>query len=124
MDLLLRSNSCTTTLWIHNRREASDTGEVNAMKTAARAVTLGMTALVGAGVLGGCVYRTRETVPAASPPSTVVVTPSTSNDRVVSYPEGRWELRGDGSSTVPYYWVWIPAGSSPPNPPAPPRTPR
>jgi hypothetical protein len=93
------------------------------MKTAGRVMTLGMTALVGAGLLGGCVYRS-ETVPAASPPSTVVVTPSASNDRVVTYPEGRWELRGNGSSTVPYYWVWIPAGANPPNPPVPPRMPR
>jgi hypothetical protein len=94
------------------------------MRTAARAMTLGVTALVGAGVLGGCVYR-RETVPAASPPSsTVVVTPSTSNDRVVTYPDGRWELRGDGNTSTPYYWVWIPTGANPPNPPAPPRIPR
>jgi hypothetical protein len=34
---------------------------------------------------------------------------------VVEYPEGRYELRGDGVST-PYSWVWIP--NPPPAPPA------
>ena len=27
---------------------------------------------------------------------------------VVPYPNGRYELRGDGM-TVPYYWAWVPA---------------
>ena len=75
--------------------------------------------LGGAG-LGGCVYR--ETVPAASPPATVVVAPTT-NDRVVTYPEGRYELRGDGTTMAPYYWVWVPAGATPTNTPPPPRRP-
>lgn len=68
-------------------------------------------------MLGGCVYteRTVEKVP-----GTVVVA-SNPSDRVV-YPEGRWQLYGDGRAT-PYYWVWVPAGSStavyPPPPPFP-----
>jgi hypothetical protein len=37
--------------------------------------------------------------------------------RVVEYPTGRYELRGDGIST-PYTWVWIP--NPPPAPPPPP----
>ena len=42
---------------------------------------------------------------------------------VVQYPQGRYELRGDGVS-VPYYWVWVPvfyaAAPPPPLPPPPP----
>ncbi len=71
--------------------------------------------------LGGCIYSsekvTEKQVPAATP---VVV--ATSGDRVVTYPEGRYQLYGDGKS-VPYYWVWIPSGTTPPVPPAPPRLP-
>jgi hypothetical protein len=36
--------------------------------------------------------------------------------RVVEYPTGRYELRGDGVTT-PYEWVWIP--NPPPAPPPP-----
>jgi hypothetical protein len=32
--------------------------------------------------------------------------------RVVQYPHGRYELRGDGVS-VPYVWVWIPSATPP-----------
>jgi len=39
--------------------------------------------------------------------------------RVVEYPTGRYELRGDGISTA-YTWVWIP--NPPPPPAAPPPT--
>jgi hypothetical protein len=85
----------------------------------ARALTIGILSFTAAVVLGGCVYRER-TVPAASPPTTVVVAPAAS-ERVVTYPEGRYELRGDGTATSPYYWVWIPRGATPPNPPPPPR---
>ena len=53
-------------------------------------------------------------------PTPVVV--ATSGERVVTYPEGRYQLYGDGKS-VPYYWVWIPSGTTPPVPPAPPRLP-
>jgi hypothetical protein len=77
-------------------------------------------ALVAAGTIGGCVYRTEKTVPASSPATTVVVTPG---QRTVTYPQGRYELYGDGTTT-PYYWVWIPAGTtSLPTPPPPPRVP-
>ncbi len=82
----------------------------------------GSFALLGAAAaaiaLGGCVYRTERTTPAASPPTTVVVQSQPS--RTVTYPEGRWELYGDGK-TVPYYWVWVPAGTTPAAPPPPPR---
>jgi hypothetical protein len=82
--------------------------------------TFGVLTAVAATLFSGCVYR-REVVPAASPPTTVVITPG---ERVVNYPEGRWELRGAGTTTAPYYWVWVPSGAMPPNPPPVPRLPR
>jgi hypothetical protein len=75
----------------------------------------------GIAMAGGCTTRESAVVPASSPPS-VAGTPA--NERVVTYPEGRYELRGDGTAVSPYYWVWIPAGANPPNPPPPPRRPR
>jgi hypothetical protein len=48
-------------------------------------------------------------------PAPVVVAATSPNQ--VAYPEGRWQLQGDGK-TMPYYWVWIPAGLTPPAPPA------
>jgi hypothetical protein len=33
-------------------------------------------------------------------------------------------LYGDGSSTSPHYWAWVPAGSTPPPPPPLPRAQR
>ena len=60
--------------------------------------------------LGGCVYSSTERVERQVPgPVVVAAAPS---DRIV-YPEGRWQLSGDGKTT-PYYWVWIPAGPTPP----------
>jgi hypothetical protein len=41
------------------------------------------------------------------------------SDRVVTYPDGRYELHGDGART-PYYWVWIPSGNVTTPPPPPP----
>ena len=92
------------------------------MKT--RVIATSLLALSGAMVLGGCTYRERAVVPAASPSTTVVVAPSAA-DRIVTYPEGRYELRGDGTVNSPYYWVWIPSGvTSVPNPPPLPRVPQ
>jgi hypothetical protein len=93
--------------------------------------------------LGGCVYRSKEVersspspvvmAPTPAPaPSTVVVqppptvatttvAPAVPSDRVV-YPEGRWQLYGDGRGT-PYYWVWIPTGSTLTTAPTPPMRP-
>jgi hypothetical protein len=90
------------------------------MKT--RLLATSLLVLSGTVALGGCIYR-EKAVPAASP-ATVVVAPS-ATDRIVTYPEGRYELRGDGTVSAPYYWVWIPSGAvSVPNPPPPPRTPQ
>ncbi|PYN45011.1 MAG: hypothetical protein DME00_23550 [Candidatus Rokuibacteriota bacterium] len=57
-----------------------------------------------------------------APQPVVVPAPATAPavpaDRVV-YPQGRWQLFGDGRGT-PYYWVWIPTGSTLTTAPAPP----
>ncbi len=91
------------------------------MKT--RVLATCLLALSSTIAMGGCVYR-EKTVPAASPSTAVVVTPA-SVERVVTYPEGRYELRGEGTANSPYYWVWIPAGAtSVPNPPPLPRVPQ
>jgi hypothetical protein len=75
-----------------------------------RAINLWLTLSVLAAVLGGCAY---------SPEHSRAVALTGASDRVVNYPEGRYQLYGDGTST-PYYWVWIPAGTSPPPAPLPP----
>jgi hypothetical protein len=39
---------------------------------------------------------------------------------MVTHPEGRYQLIGDGTATSPYYWVWVPKGASAvPAPPIP-----
>lgn len=75
-------------------------------------------ALILATALGGCVYTER--VVEVDRPAPAVAVATSSPDRVV-YPEGRWQLYGNGRAT-PYYWVWIPAGMTPPAPPAYPST--
>jgi Domain of unknown function (DUF4124) len=52
----------------------------------------------------------------------VAVAPAPPTPSVVHFPNGRYELRGDGFST-PYTWVWIlnPLQAPPAAPPAPPR---
>jgi hypothetical protein len=81
---------------------------------------------VAALTLGGCIYssteKTTERVPVTTSTSPVVVSQTVPPDRVITYPEGRYQLYGDGGS-IPYYWVWIPSGSAPPVPPPPPRVP-
>ena len=87
--------------------------------------------LIGTGTLvaltvGGCIYSSTEKervvtapAPAPAPPAVVVQQPVT--ERVVTYPEGRWQLHGEGTLASPHYWVWVPAGSTPPAPPPLPR---
>jgi len=48
--------------------------------------------------------------------------PPSPTSRVVEFPGGRYELRGDGVYT-PYSWVWIPNPPVAPPPPAPPTAP-
>ena len=84
-----------------------------------RIVGWAMTGAAAVALLGGCAYRKETMVPAASPATVVVTQP----ERVVTYSEGRYELRGDGTASSPYYWVWIPRGVVAPNPPPLPVTP-
>ena len=87
------------------------------------AIGAAIAALGAATLLGGCGARTT-VLPAASPPTTTtVVVTSPASQRVVNYPSGRYELYGDGIS-MPYYWVWVPAGAVLPAPPPPPGIPR
>jgi hypothetical protein len=55
-----------------------------------------------------------------APPPAYSAPPAPAMPRVVEYPGGRYELRGDGVSS-PYSWVWIPdPPAAPPPPPVPP----
>jgi len=65
---------------------------------------------------GGATLAAPPAVPGV--PATVVTAPA---ERVRTYPEGRYELVGDGSAQAPYYWVWIPTGVTAPAPPPLPR---
>lgn len=93
------------------------------MSTAKRAIAAGMIAMAALTMLSGCVYR-EPVMPAASPMTVVI--PATSTATRVTYPEGVYELRGNGSPAYPYYWVWVPRGVQapmlllPPPPPLPP----
>ncbi len=68
-----------------------------------------------AAVLGGCA----NTTPVVGGPA-ATVGPSTADPRVMTYPEGRWQLIGTGAPTDPYYWVWVPTSvATAPAPPVP-----
>ncbi len=69
-------------------------------------------------------YREHEVVvarPVYAPPSQVVVVQSVATyPTVVQYPNGRYELHGDGLY-IPYQWIWVPnVPQLPPLPPPPP----
>ena len=70
-------------------------------------------------------YREHEVVVArpvyAPPPQVVVVQSVQTYPTVVQYPNGRYELHGDGIYT-PYQWIWIPNARPLPPPPPPPPT--
>ncbi len=88
-----------------------------------RFLVLSMVMLTGSGALAGCMYKRTETERVNTPPpnTVAVVRPS---QRVYTYSEGRYELRGDGTSASPYYWVWIPTGTQAVTPPPLPPLPR
>jgi hypothetical protein len=88
------------------------------LRTAALAAIL---LLAGtSGLAAGCVYS-REVTTEKATPSNVVVAPQPV-ERVYTDSDGRYELRGDGTASSPYHWVWIPSGvQSVPAPPPPPR---
>jgi hypothetical protein len=93
--------------------------------TAARAAHLAVAGSVVAAALGGCIYSKEKERVAAPPQPVVVMAPPAERvvtspaGRVVTSAEGRWQLYGDGTSSAPYYWAWIPAGANPPAPPPP-----
>jgi hypothetical protein len=81
-------------------------------------------------ILGGCVYHEPATVPAATVPivvpsasPTTVVIPSASTTHRVAYPDGAYELHGNGTARNPYYWVWVPRDVQAPMLPSPPPLP-
>ncbi len=61
--------------------------------------------------------------PAYSAPTAYVrqtyAAPAPAQSRVIQYPGGRYELRGDGIATA-YEWVWIPNPTNLPSPPGAP----
>ena len=54
-----------------------------------------------------------------TPVATTTTTTTTVAQSTVTYPEGRYQLYGNGD-TIPYYWVWIPTGSRMTTVPQPP----
>jgi hypothetical protein len=54
-------------------------------------------------------------VPVPAVPTAVIV--ATAPERVVVHQQGQYKLYGDGTTVNPYYWVWVPAGQTPPPPP-------
>ena len=47
---------------------------------------------------------------------------TTTDPNTVSYPDGSYRMYGNGT-TVPYYWVWVPNGTTAPDPAVPPTLP-
>ena len=87
------------------------------MKSTTRIPLLVGTMMLAATTMSGCIYSSSEkerVVEAPAAPATIVA--QVPPDRVVTYPEGRWTLYGDGTSASPHYWVWVPAGATPPPP--------
>ena len=47
---------------------------------------------------------------------------TTTDPNTVTYPDGSYKMYGNGT-TVPYYWVWVPNGTTAPDLAAPPALP-
>jgi hypothetical protein len=60
----------------------------------------------------GCV--TSRPDPTVSAPAALPAAAVAPSQRTIQYPHGQWVLYGDGSSAVPYAWVWVPTGATPP----------
>ena len=67
------------------------------------------TVILAVGLLGAC---------ATTPETGGVVTGTAPATQTVSYTNGQYRLYGNGSTTSPYYWVWVPTGVTAPAPPA------
>jgi len=80
---------------------------------------------LGLPLLSGCFAAETGVATAPPPPlpatTTVIVQAPSAPHRVLTYAEGRYEQRGDGSTT-PYYWVWVPANTVAAPAPPPPTT--
>jgi len=84
-----------------------------------RAITrIFVPATLAVGVLSGCAVQDP-----AYPPTTGAVLGAPAQPRTVEYSNGKYQLYGDGSTSSPYYWVWVPAGTMVVPPPPPPRRP-
>jgi hypothetical protein len=55
--------------------------------------------------------------PPPAPGAEVVRATSVPATQTITYPDGRYQLYGNGTAASPYYWVWIPAGATVPAPP-------
>jgi hypothetical protein len=78
------------------------------------ATTLSLGGLLAVVALGGCIY-------AMDAPPAATMTPLESPPQIRAAaraaderPDGRWNLRGDGSPRAPFHWAWVPgsAGSA------------
>ena len=100
--------------------------------TVKRTIAATVTTMSAMTMLGACATHEPRTVPAAtvpiavpaaSPATTTIVVPPANTPTRVTYSEGAYELRGQGSANNPYYWVWVPNGVQPPALPPPPPLP-
>jgi hypothetical protein len=88
-----------------------------------RMLTILAATVPAAALMGGCYYK-REEVPVATRPAGPTTVVVQSGQRVVTYPSGQYILYGEGTVANPYYWVWMPAGTTPAQIPAPPPLPK
>ncbi len=98
------------------------------------ATTLSLGGLLAGVVLGGCIYAADvpsdgiaaalDTVPEIrAAVSRDEGEPSAGRDRTdqaasasVARTNGKWALRGDGSTRTPFHWAWVPAAAAPVEP--------
>ena len=76
-----------------------------------RSTSLAVPASLAVALLGGCTAVQDPTYP----PTTGAVLGAPNS--TVEYPGGRYQLYGSGTTASPYYWVWVPAGTTPTPPP-------
>ena len=69
------------------------------MKSVTRIPLLVGTMALAATTMGGCIYSSEKERVVQSPPAPTTVIAQAPADRVVTYPEGRWTLYGDGALT-------------------------
>jgi hypothetical protein len=82
-----------------------------------RSTSIVVPASLAAALLGGCTAMQDPTYPPTT--GAVLGAPNTTSATT----EGRYQLCGEGTTASPYYWVWVPAGTTMVPPPPPPRRP-